>query len=183
MNEKHLLFWDIDGVLRDLYSSVFGDEPDDWNKKINNLGLVEYVSQNKDILLNAKTDKYYNVLIKTKELSNIENVILSCQPSDWINFTKNWLKNHNLDDMKVEFVQTAEEKLKKLEKELFNKKWLSVYLIDDYPFDFSNDEIFRFFVLLIDKKYNKSTNTYYRIKSPKELEEFISIINKVKFKF
>jgi len=179
--KKHLLFWDIDGVLRDLYSSVFGYEPDDWNEKINNLNLVEYVSQNKDILLNAKTDKYYNVLIKAKKLSNIENVILSSQPLDWIKFTKEWLKNHNLNDIKVEFVQTAEEKLKKLEKEILNKEWLSVYLIDDYPFDFKADEILRFFVILIDKKYNKLTKTYHRIKSAKKLENFIYKLNKIRF--
>jgi len=174
---KTLLFWDIDGVLRSLDKAVLGVEADKWDIKINGLSFIDYVSQNKELLYLASTNKYYNVLMNIKNLDYLENKILSCQPPTWRNYTLKWLKKYNLNDLETIFVDNIENKLVELVKA--REKYDKVYLIDDYPFnDFDVIFVLRDSLILIDKKYNRKTYSTIRIKKPCELESFIKSLNK-----
>jgi len=154
------VIFDLDGVLRDLCSAVWGEYPSNWTNTYKGINLYKYVKEhNYKPLLTAKSLPYIFVALSLPEVN-----ILSCQPEDWRDYTMKWIKKY-FKNKRVfyEFTETAEE------KEIIMRKLDNFYLIDDYPFysDYSR-------IILVDRPYNKNVkNPFRRVKTPDELRELI----------
>ena len=180
-NRKCLVFWDIDGVLRDLDKAVFGHHPGEWVAKVKGMDFIEYVSKNKRVLLQASPTDYVKALEKLCKSSFLENRILSSQPQDWREHTVYWLQKNVSKDIEVEFVDTPEQKLDRVREELKKNVWSSVYLIDDYPFR-GNVEGLENNLLVVDRKYNRKYEVKRRVDSPGQLLIFFGVLQLFGFK-
>ena len=150
------IFWDLDGVLRDLSGEAREEEPSTWYETINGVDLVTYISNNLGKLLSAKPTEYVEVFLYIRKHFNPCMEILTVQPELWRNFTLSWIQKY-LRTNNVRFTSSAEK--------IAILKNNNAILIEDFPFfkDYTN-------VLLIDKKYNQEVENVKRIKSPKELK-------------
>jgi hypothetical protein len=160
-----IVFWDIDGVLRDLVKGLDIELQMSWEDN----KIVESVEEDFSVLVNSPALPYLDVLLNflNRGHSNLEHIILSANPESWRKYTNQWLNEHGLKGVKRIFTDTLEEKLDYLDAP-------NVVLIDDYPYfvDYSN-------ILLIDHSYNKSARPLVRIKSPLELEICLLILDKI----
>lgn len=151
------IFFDLDGVIRDIHKAVFGDEYiSDWDSKPKNgKGLFETVKENMSVIETALPTKYYEVISLYEPIS-----IISCQPDDWRPYTERWM-NKYLPFSKIVYTHTAEEKLGMLGD--FD------VLIEDYP-NFSDYSK----IILIDTTYNQNVKgERMRIKEPIQLDYFL----------
>ena len=147
------IFWDLDGVLRNLIAAV-GHNPQDYHEKIAGLTFVEYVTAHKKILITAPSTDYIR-LVKGKPIT-----MITCQPLDWIPYTKEWIKNH-LPKATTIFCQHP------LAKMDYTKE--GCLLIEDYP-DFPDNSR----IVMIDAPYNqKAEGCYARVRTPDELAEIL----------
>jgi len=162
-----MIYWDIDGVLRDLSKIVWGFDPDDWNyKSPERLSIFDIIRMNPMLLVEAPAGKYIDVARKQKEL-----LILSAQLPHWRTLTEMWISTHLKDvPVYITFVDNSQEKLKYLKD--------GDYLIDDCPLfpDYSK-------IILVDRKYNRNVNAPIRVKTPKELEEILNELKRTTAKF
>ena len=153
------LFWDLDGVLRNLHKEVLSEDPKTWDWKKNGKSLVEIVDENRNMLVDADPTKYFNLASSLPDIS-----ILTRQPDPWRDLTMKWLDTHFLKTrVYLTFVESMEEKIKLL------KKYPKTFLIDDFPgfSDYSR-------VILIDHAYNKKVKKpYRRVKTVEELRGII----------
>jgi hypothetical protein len=160
-----IVFWDIDGVLRDLMKGSGIELQMSWEDS----KIVESVEEDFSVLVNSPALPYLDVLLNflNREHSNLEHIILSANPESWRKYTNQWLDEHGLKGVKRIFTDTLEEKLDYLDTP-------DVVLIDDYPYfvDYGN-------ILLIDHSYNKSARPLVRIKNPLELEICLLILDKI----
>ena len=101
------VIFDLDGVLRDLCGVVWGEYPSKWVNTYKGINLYEYVKKhNYKPLLIAKPLPYIFVALSLPEVR-----ILSCQPEDWREYTKKWLKQYFKNKIVFyTFVDTPEEK-------------------------------------------------------------------------
>jgi hypothetical protein len=149
------IFWDLDGVLRDLIA-VVGHDPQSYHEKIDGLTFVEYVSQNKELLVKAPVTEYFSVAKSDEQM-----VVITCQPLDWIPYTTLWLRKH-LPDVGVIYVQNPLDKLDIIKR-------VDALLVEDYP-DFPDNSR----IVMIDRPYNQNaTDCYDRIYTPAELNYFL----------
>lgn len=161
-----MIYWDIDGVLRDLSKIVWGFEPEDWDYIMDGLDIFDIVRIYPPLLIEAPPTKYLKVIKKQKK-----PYILSSQPQDWRALTEQWTEKHLKDiPIKIKFVNKIQEKLKYLKD--------GDYLIDDCPLfpDYSK-------IILVDRKYNRNVNAPIRVKTPKELEEILNELKRTTAKF
>ena len=160
-----VVFWDIDGVLRDLVKGLGIEFQLSWEDN----KVVEGVEEDFSVLVNSPALPYLDVLLDflEEESFNLEHVILSANPERWRKYTNQWLDEHGLKNVERIFTDTLEEKLDYLDTP-------DVVLIDDYPYfvDYGN-------ILLIDHSYNKSARPLVRIESPLELEICLLILDKI----
>lgn len=148
------VYWDIDGVIRNLSVEALGREASHWEDKENGKTVVDLVNEDLDILLRAKPLPYLG--LANSFLKGIQ--FLSYQPKTWRPNTLEWLREY----MQVPFsVRFAQEKLALLKP--------GDWLIDDFPF-------FRSFqqVILVKQPYNKGAEARIRVDSPLKLEAFLS---------
>jgi hypothetical protein len=144
------IFWDLDGVLRDLIS-VVGHNPQHYHEKIDGLGFVEYVTKHKHLLVSAPTTEYFS-LVKGKAIT-----VITCQPLDWIPYTNEWLKNH-LPKAKTIFCQHPLAKMEYMKD--------GCLLIEDYPEFPDNSRI-----IMVDRPYNRNVEgCHARVYTPAELK-------------
>ena len=154
------VFWDIDGVLRDLCGIVWGSEPEEWTNEFKGINIYDFVKL-KDYrpLVEAESFEFIQVARSMPEV-----FILSCQPVEWRKYTEEWLKRNFSDNrLFLCFVEEIEEKIN------FLNKAKDFFLIDDYPFfsDYSK-------VILIDKLYNRIVeNPFKRVYNIDDLKEVI----------
>jgi len=163
------IYWDIDGVLRDLSGTL--------PKKVQGqLDYSENVSKESWHNGGKLLKKYLTPrsILKAKSLPYIKAAkyfafdhplrILSCQNKKWIEPTVKWLYNH-LDfanGIDINFVKANEDKISLIEKE-------KGFLIDDYPFfkDYSR-------VIVVDYAYNrKVVGEFARVKSIGQLKRVL----------
>jgi hypothetical protein len=133
------IFWDLDGVLRNLTHGFNGEWPKTWidiNK--DGLNIYEWVDANLNVLELAPVTEYMEIAMMCDPLH-----IVSCQPDAWRPYTSRWLDKH-LPYAKVKYMTDTNDKLKYL---VSGKR----ILIEDYPnfIDYSH-------VIVIDRPYNRS---------------------------
>lgn len=149
-----MVFFDLDGVLRDLCGAV-KIEPEIYSCEIQGLSFVDFFNQNPELLLLAKPTEYFEAAyLYHKYISNI--VILTNQAESWRESAAKWVELHFKDE--VPEIVFAKDKLAYLtsEKDL---------LIEDDPnlSDYTK-------VMLIDRSYNRNVSLpHYRIRRPQVL--------------
>ncbi len=149
-----MIYFDLDGVIRNLTSTVTPSiEFNFWSKPINGKSFTEYFDENLHFLLEAPPTEYYSVI------SNYSRnlTIITSQPENWQEYTSLWIKAY-LPNATIIF---DSEKLHLLSE--------NDLIVEDYPLyeDYSQ-------VILIDKPYNQDVkNPLIRIKNPKQLQEFL----------
>jgi len=152
------VYFDLDGVLRNLNKSVYGYEPRGWNEKtIEGLDLLEVINQDLSILEYAPIMKYYKVV---NDLFPVVK-IATCQLPHWITRTNKWIKRR-LPNAEVLMFNRGQEKF----DYVINEK--GGVLVEDSPFfeDYSN-------VILIDHPYNRHVDAPMRVKTAKQLENIL----------
>jgi hypothetical protein len=152
-----MIYWDLDGVLRNLQFEIYGSYPNKWDAiagagRFRGLDVFQAVAKDKRILLEAQPTEYLTVARIFEPIT-----ILTTQPRDWKPYTRWWVRKWL--NARVIFIDKPEDKLSYLQ---------SAFLIEDYPFfrDYSN-------IILIDRPYNQETNCEMRIKNPKQLLELL----------
>lgn len=152
-----MIYFDLDGVIRDLCKAYFGFQPNIWD-----CGLKEKILLDPSPLLKAPPTEYYPVI---KEIFKDRKIyIITFQLSEEAKkYTFSWIKNH-FRNSKVIFVNSPEEKISILKK--------GDILIEDFPLFHQKDFIGKTLVL-IDKPYNQSSFCHIRIFSPVGLKYFL----------
>jgi hypothetical protein len=143
------IYWDLDGVLRDLCKVVFGGHADVWDQKTESgKDLIETVDDDLDLLRIAPVSEY----IEIAQLCDPIHII-TVQPDHWRKYTTNWI-DHYFKDAKVKFLNKPEDKLKFIVSGTRT-------LIEDYPLFSCYDNI-----ILIDRPYNRNVKGVLRVSSP-----------------
>jgi hypothetical protein len=152
------LYWDLDGVLRNLHSSITGWDPQYWDHPLpNGQNIFEYFRDNPHHLVYAEPTEYYKIVPK-------DITIITCQPEEWRPYTSKWITVY-FPQALVIYVDKSEQKLEYLKE--------GDLLIEDYPL-FDNYKQ----VVLISRAYNKEVNNcYLRINTPNELKDFLEKLN------
>ena len=143
------LYFDLDGVLRDLCKSTLID-PTEWNCFIDGLNFTAYFTAHIDLLWKAPPTEYLTAI----NALELDVHILSTQPDTWKDITLSWVKK-NIPRVKT--VQFANNKISLLEQ--------GDILVEDSPNldDYSQ-------VIVVDKPYNKHIPfSHVRVYSPIEL--------------
>jgi 5'(3')-deoxyribonucleotidase len=148
------VYWDVDGVLRDIVGTLgikleWGQFP------------YDIVNQNLEVLINANTLPYVEVLKKMKNKMNCK--VLTAQPFEhWKPYLIKFLERIGVGDVEVVFVNHGKEKLEVLQD--------GDILIDDYPF--KKEDVKKGTVIQIDYEYNRNSGLP-RVSSPEELEKVL----------
>lgn len=155
-----MLYWDVDGVVRDL-TGQFMDEPCDyWDKTSSGDTVIGTIDKNLQLLVNAKPTIYYDIAKKVPNIS-----FITSQKESWRTYTTEWINKYFKEHGDIIYVNDPAEKLSYL-----NKK---DYLVEDYPF-FSNYSQ----IILIDRKCNSNVvGCYERIKNSIQLENTLVKLN------
>lgn len=160
MTKKKIAF-DIDGVIRDLYTAVtkaFNFEIKNWFWKLNGKDIYDLAREKPEIVTDAPATKYLNVI---NSFTNGHIELWSHQPDEWKLYTNFWLREHLKSGVDIELrYLNPKEKYRALLKEK------DTILVDDYPYFNSYKR-----VILIDAPYNQMTKANIRIKTEKELKD------------
>ena len=156
-----MIYFDLDGVLRDLISPLFHvKDVRFWNVE-NQFGqnFLDLVNRNLDVLLHAPCTEYVDVWKKFK------GIIITKQPLQWKFLTSVWI-SVNLGKADVLYVEDGESKLQYLKD--------GDYLVEDYPYfeDYSK-------IILIDHLYNREVkHPFARVKNARGLARILSRLSK-----
>lgn len=159
-----MIWFDLDGVIRDLHLAVFGRDVEDWGYKINGLDLCDIIDKNLDLLLTAPSSAYLPVILDYRDRVGRLN-ILSSQPKLWREKTTAWIKQYlgtnSKAHLSIIYVDNSKDKFKYLNE--------GDLLIEDNPnySDYSQ-------IILIDHLYNKNVQPLSRVTHPKELKEILN---------
>ena len=151
-----MLWFDLDGVLRDLQVAIWGHNAPCWDYAPDGLGLVEIINQDRTLLLSAPPTKYYPAIAQLSEI-----VILTHQQEGWKNLAEFWVRRYLPDYTRIIFVRKPEDKFNYL---TFDDD----ILVDDYPFFKSYEK-----VALVDYPYNQQCDCRIRIKTAGDMEALI----------
>lgn len=154
-----MIYFDLDGVIRDLAMGVCGYVPNSWDEKINGMGIVELINGSLELLTTSPPTKYYNII---KELFPHPHIV-TLQTESWKMLTLQWLHNY-FDGHHVRFVEEFSHKLDIVGADL---------IVDDYPFF---DKQFYKQVILVRYPYNenvKEEDCYAVVSSENELREVL----------
>jgi hypothetical protein len=146
------IFWDLDGVLRNLTYKFHTGDIDNWEMK-NGSGktAVEHVDENMEVLTNAPECEYMEV---AKQFYPIH--VVSAQPDHWRRHTSAWLDAH-IPNARIKYLTDTHHKLRYLDAG-------TRVLVEDCPLYASYRDI-----ILIDRPYNQEISVPRRVKSPEEL--------------
>ena len=174
MNKDIKVVFDLDGVLRNLYSCIrrkFGlQSPAEYHQwDLQGINIYDLVKRDYSILERAKPTKYIKTIqdyLSKQSIYDRSIEIWSYQPYDWVQYSSTWIKKYF--PKSVAYWLTPKEKFEKLSK---NKDYI---LIDDYPLhkNYHNR------LWLIDQPYNQNVKCEVRIKTVDELRERLKEINK-----
>jgi len=135
-----MLYFDCDGVLRDLFTYTMGIEQKDWNEKVNGKDFFETIEEDRTILNKCHETQYLPIIVSMCPEVNI----LSSQPVQWREYTNKWIDDKIKPFCKcnIQYVSKPFEKMKHLKD--------GDMLVEDYPFfeDYSK-------IVLIDHLYNR----------------------------
>jgi hypothetical protein len=154
------IYFDIDGVLRDIATPVFGKSPDMWHAKTaSGHNIVEYINRHRDILITAPVFEYEQVLKYLVERKK-DVRLLTCQPILWQAHTMFWVAKNltYVEFHDIIIVRTPAEKL-------------AYIMTDDDVLIEDNPEIADYFgrVILIDRPYNRCIKHERRVHNKYQL--------------
>jgi hypothetical protein len=168
---KKQIYFDLDGILRDLHTGVTGTSPYkiynwEWTND-DGMGFLDVVNNDLSLLLTAKPTKFFKAIMECTE--NL--VILSHQAKEWRSNTTQWIYNNICipydKRVNIIYVDSPKEKLNFVE----NKHTI---LIDDYPFFERYTHVF-----LVCYPYNKHVKTCLgKIKTKQDMYNIINKFNK-----
>lgn len=146
------IFWDLDGVLRNLTYRFHNEDIDNWDMT-NGDGktAVEHVEENMEVLIDAPECEYMYI---AKQFFPIH--IVSAQPDHWRKYTSAWIDFH-LPDARVKYLSDTHHKLRYLETG-------TRILIEDCPLYSTYRDI-----ILVDRSYNRDIVVPRRVHNPDEL--------------
>ena len=151
-----MIYYDLDEVIRKL--NYFGTFPK-WDSKYKGKSLIDSVNANLNILREAPTTEYFNVIRKQSPI-----VILTHQQPGWLDFTFEWLDEHFSpgEVCSIHVTNSSEAKLGYLAE--------GDFLVDDNPTfsDYSK-------IILIDQPYNSKVRCPRRVTTPAELLKQIKL--------
>lgn len=161
------LFVDIDGVIRDIATPIFGRYVNHYYISLPNcFNLLKYAVKNiknvLDFLKYAPPTEYLEII---RNLYNSENIIMYFASFSLFKkqkeLTYEWLEKNgfNLNHLIIFWTKSPKEKLKII-------KEYNGILLDDYPFKEAqhNSNIF-----LVNRPYNKKIKAINRIYSPSDI--------------
>jgi hypothetical protein len=148
------IFWDLDGVLRDLTYKFHTGDIDNWEMK-NGDGktAVEHIEADLEVLTDAPETEYMWV---AKQFDPIH--IVSAQPDHWRRHTSAWLDAH-IPGAKIKYLLDTHHKLRYLDSG-------NRILVEDCPLYASYRDI-----ILIDRPYNRDIEVPRRVTNPEELND------------
>ncbi|TAL62090.1 MAG: hypothetical protein EPN88_13815 [Bacteroidetes bacterium] len=156
-----MIFFDIDGVIRDVCTPVFGKQADKWEQKDSNgNGVIKAISENLDILVSAPTLEYLECVIPYMDY------FLSHQPETWRVYTDEWIRR-NIGESYVSkaiYVSHPDQKMEYIHN--------NDILVEDSPKlrDYKN-------VILVDRPYNKNINgRIIRVYDAKQLKYILNMV-------
>ncbi len=155
--------FDLDGVIRDLNTPVFGLEPPEWNHKPNGKDLADIIDENQMCLVTAPPTEYGDVIRQYIEHTPGKHKIITCQAEHWRFDTALWIDSYFQGigyKIDVFYVDSIQEKLQML----FDNETL----IEDYPYFDDYEKI-----VLVNRAYNQGIGKR-RVNTPKELWDIIS---------
>lgn len=156
-----MIYFDFDGVIRNLVSTIPGTNFTDWDTPIEGKSFIEYFNNNLNLLIEAPPTEYYSIINNySKDIT-----IMTCQAESWKSSYEEWISIYfsNRKDIKTIFVDNIQDKIQLLQKEDF--------LIDDYPKfnDYSQ-------VILIKRIYNRNVkDAFLEISRPEQLQRFLEL--------
>jgi hypothetical protein len=155
---KKRIFFDLDGVLRNLCKDTFGEHPPTWNhKNKDGKDMIDLIEENLDILEKAPPTRYIGIR------EHIDHMfILTHQHPEWQWKTKKWIEKHIGGNHSMLVVLSTIDKLHLMDL-------VDGVLIEDSPKFPYYDR-----VVLIDRPYNQEVKG--EIARVKSLEELIIVI-------
>jgi hypothetical protein len=135
-----LIYFDMDGVLRDLCGHIRPTRSvASWDNYIGDEPLMSYINNHLEVLVKSPKTEYFDIIYRQPIVS-----ILTCQPKSWRKHTARWISKHfkkHDGEVNVRYTDSMDEKLGFLGP--------SDYLVDDCPNfkDFSR-------IILIRYQYN-----------------------------
>jgi len=155
------VYFDLDGVMRNLGKHVLGRTPQTWDDTMaDGTSLMDHINTNLHVLEDAPPTALLPIILRVPRLC-----ILTVQSDAWKPYTQRWLHKHvgreglhhvmwfDSPEDKLKFVMTHEEK---------------VWLVEDYPFftDYSR-------IALVVWPYNKTCMAIEKFYSPIDLHKFL----------
>ena len=159
-----MIYWDIDGTIRNLVGEIWHEEFSDWDQNApDGRTIWETLKEKPFIYYSAKPFPYIEV---AKEYERKNGVIefVSHQPIIPARYyTSSWLSKY-FRSFKLNYVIDPKEKEKFI---------VDDYIVEDYPFfpDYSH-------VILINRKYNEKTDAPMRVFNCSQLHFYIDEIEK-----
>lgn len=151
-----MIYWDLDGVLREFGTYILGYEPNRWDATRDGKTVIQIVNENPEICMKCPPTKYLQIVNEYMD----KIIVLSNQLPSWIPFTNKWLNNNIEISYEVKYTRNAGQKLSLLKK--------CDILVEDFPnySDYSQ-------IALIDYAYNRHLDVPVRISTTKDLERFL----------
>ena len=163
-----MIYFDIDGVLRDLSGEAFPDKPIlKWEQQRDGNGIFGAI-EGRPSLLHTAPPMEYMYTVRVLSLRGVKITILSTQPDTWRRGTTRWL-NRYLPHVPYIYTYHMEEKFDHVKE--------GDVLIDDYPYFSSYDR-----VILVDRPYNTETPAPIRVFSPVVLAAILGRREKAEWK-
>lgn len=155
--EDKRIFFDLDGVLRNLHKIVWGFEPLEYDSRINGKTLIDIVDNDLQILERAEPTELVPIVQKMTEVKIITN-----QPPHWRPYTMRWLNKYFFNNSLGIMYADVDGK-----KE-FIRRYEDVILIDDHP-ELAGIER----VITYDRMYNRDKVAWIRLRKPQELYKIL----------
>jgi hypothetical protein len=151
-----MLYFDLDGVLREFGTYILGYEPTHWDATKDGKTVIEIVNEHPEICLYCPETKYLKIVNEYMD----KITVISNQLPSWMPFTNKWLNNHIKIPYEVIYTSGPKEKLAMLKP--------GDYIVEDYPcFDNYSQ------VALINYAYNRHLDVPIRISNTEDLERFL----------
>ena len=156
---KKTIYFDLDGVLRNLGKSIFGKHPESWGEKKDGKGFIEYVNDNPDYLIKAEPTKYLDVAL---EEFPRKILIMTVQLPKWIDYTEKWLDKYVGKDRYLVMYVPPDTKVDIMDE-------VKGLLVEDHPNLSSYEKI-----ILIDRPYNRNVKLpMFRVDTKERLRNVI----------
>jgi hypothetical protein len=151
---KTNIYFDLDGVLRDLCSPITGEEAPHWDYVYKGKSVLQHIEENLDVLASAPVTEYFHYILEKFPTIHI----LTNQSNHWKPYTWQWLNDKfGYHPFEVTYAR-PKEKLEILKD--------GDFLVEDFPLfeDYSK-------IILIHREYNKDVEAPIRVRNIKELDE------------